>query len=152
MNSFAWLFAALAGFMIWIAQKQVERKMKIFDDAVTALLRYQNEGGNYELQNQHCKVNNLRARGPYLTDETAQLTGRSIAFVAEFFSHDVASSFAEALKSIRLEYPNTEEEGPRIVGTLSIPELNDLIHNLNHEVTISHIFRSWLCTLFTCKK
>jgi hypothetical protein len=40
MQNFVWLFSAVAGFLIWLAQRQIERKMKIFEDAVTALFRY----------------------------------------------------------------------------------------------------------------
>ncbi|MDR3568740.1 MAG: hypothetical protein P4L43_12000 [Syntrophobacteraceae bacterium] len=148
MNNLIWLFSALAGFMIWVSQKQVERKMKIFDDAVNALIRYQNEGGSYELQNKHYSIDKKRRTGPYLTDETVLLIERSMALVSEFFSDDVASNFIKLLKSIRLEYSNTDiQVGPAIIGTLSIPELNDVIHDLNNEVAISYMFRRLICKL-----
>jgi hypothetical protein len=156
MNSFTWiftaLFTALLGFIIWIAQKHVERKMKICEDAVAALSRYQSEGFNYEFQNEQYKQNKankllMRKKTPYLTDETILLIERSKALVPKYFSHGVASSYVEALGMISLEeYSHSGSDTEiRPVGMLSIPELNDLIHNLNKEVTISYIiFKSWL--------
>jgi hypothetical protein len=93
MQIFVWLFGALVGFMVWLAQKKVERQTKIYDDAVTALICYQNEGSDYELQAQHFRISKKNRRtGPYLTKETVTLMGRSIALIPEYFQ-DVADKF-----------------------------------------------------------
>jgi hypothetical protein len=70
--------------------------------------------------------------------------GRSRALVGEFFSDDVASSFAEALDSVHLEYSNSDTGGPTSVGCLSIPEIEKLIQDLAKELKMSSILRHWL--------
>jgi hypothetical protein len=146
MQNIVWLFSAAADFLVWLAQKKIEMRMKIFDDAVAALLRYQAEGCNQELQLKHYeRTDKTRKKSsPYLTDETSVLMLRSITLVGEFFSQDMGVSFAKALNSIHLNGPNPDIGGPEIDGCLSIPEIEKLIQDLAKELTIPSILRNWL--------
>ena len=145
MNDWAWLLGAIAGFLVWLAQKRVEMKMKVFDEAVTALLRYQTEATDQNIQNEQYRLTERVQRGiPYLSNETSVLMLRSTALVSEFFSQDVSQSFSEAMNSVHLGRPSPQMGGPVVKGYLSIPEIEKIIKDLSKELTIHYVLKTWM--------
>lgn len=101
MNDIVWIFSAIIGLLVWLAQKRVEMETKVFEEAVTALLRYHAEANDQELQNDHYKLTNLvRRAAPYISNETTALMVRSTALVDSFFSKEVGLRFSKAMNSV----------------------------------------------------
>jgi hypothetical protein len=145
MNNGVWFLSAMAGLLIWLAQKRVEMKMKVFDEAVIALLRYQAEAIDQELQNKHyILTDSVRRSAPYVSNETGVLMVRSTALVDEFFSPEVSSAFTKAMDSVRFGESSDQMGGPIIDDCLSLPELQKMIKDLSKELTITHILKTWL--------
>lgn len=146
MSGFGWVFSAIMGLLIWLAQKRVETKMRVFEEAVTALLRYQAEATDQKQQNKHYKLtDSVHRLAPYISTETLVLMARSTALVGEFFSPQVSLTYVKAMKSVRFGGWSDQIGGPVIEDYPSPPELERIIKDLSKELTIPHIIKTWVC-------
>jgi len=104
MKEIITLFTVVAGFLAWLAQRRLEIKMGIFNDAVKGLILFEVDATNQKLQDDNYEVkDNLRRIYPFLRDETLALTGRSIGLVNTFFSQAASHAFDNAINSLIAE-------------------------------------------------
>ena len=129
------LLTVIAGFIGWLAQRRLEIKMGIFDNAVKALILFEVDATNKNLQKDNYEVGDDRRRiYPFLRDETLELTSRSIGLVNAFFSKEVSHDFDNAINSVSLK---KGRDGPIIVGLHSTEDRKKIINNLSKEISIS---------------
>ena len=97
------LLTVVAGFLGWLAQRRLELKMGIFNDAVKALILIEVDATNQKFQKENYEINgNLRRIYPFLSDETLALTCRSVGLINAFFSQEVSQLFDNAINSVSL--------------------------------------------------
>jgi len=144
------LFTLMAGFIIWLAQRRIETKMEIFKDAVKSLIAFEVDVVNHQLQKDNCKIyNDLRRSYPFLRDETLELTQRCTGLVNAFFSQYISNEFTAAINSVSLVY---KDDTPRVKGMYGPDKRQMIINRLSKELSVSFMFKEWLCRLSGCKR
>lgn len=144
------LLTLIAGFIVWLAQRRIDTKMEIFKDAVKSLIAFEVDVANHQLQKDNCNIdNNLRRPYPFLRDETLELTQRCTGLVNAFFSQDISKDFTAAINTVSLVY---KDGSPIIKGMYSPDKRQMIINRLSKELSVSFMFKEWLCRLSGCKR
>lgn len=141
------LLTVVAGLLAWLAQRRLELKMGIFNDAVKALILFEVDATNQELQNNNYEINGNRRRiYPFLRDETLALTGRSIGLLNAFFSQEVSQLFDKATNAVSLK--QGKEGKPIIRCMYSTEDRKTIINKMSKELSVSFIIKEF----FYCSK
>lgn len=144
------LLTVVAGFLGWLAQRRLEIKMGIFNDAVKALIFFEVDATNRKLQDENYMVGeNERRFYPFLRDETLVLTGQSIGLVNAFFSQEASRAFDKAINSVSLE---KGKDGPKTKGLYSTEDRKTIINNLNKELSILFMIKECFYSLISCTR
>jgi len=146
MREIITLLTVVAGFLAWLAQRRLEIKMGIFNDAVKGLILFEVDATNQKLQDDNYEVkDNLRRIYPFLRDETLALTGRSIGLVNTFFSQAASHAFDNAINSVSLK--KGKDGKPIIRGMFSTEDRKLIINKLSKELSVYFIIKEFFCSL-----
>ncbi len=131
------LLTVLIGFLVWLAQRRLEMKIEIFNDAVKALSLFEVDVGNQKnLKDDSYMMGNNRKFYPFLRDETLALIGQCSGLINAFFSNEVSSAFDRAIYSVSLD---SKDDYLRVIDMYDLAERKKLIIDLSKELSISFI-------------
>lgn len=92
------IVAGVQHYVVWLEQQQFQIKKSVFDDAMSAIAKYEADAMDIELQASNVGAGGIRPETK-LRDQTKFEMNKALALVPAFFSPEAAQAYGMAYRT-----------------------------------------------------